>query len=349
MNINLTNFGEWFLDYYEGSLTAEKVAELLLFLDQHPELQDEFNSFSLITVSPPTIIYNEKQSLKKAPVTETNIHEFLIAELENDLSLNERALLREFLNSNPSYLNERSLYRLTKLNPETEKFRDKKSLKVPVIQPAYIKIKSRIAVAAVIAVVIGIIYISTKDRQKFASTEKQLPPKEIPEQAPSPEKNIVQNKERVIKGKSHPHHKYVPSVSTPSFSAEPEIATLEFRPLNLIHENSSGSLPVIEAPVLLPFPIQNIQLSNSPLAKMLDKAADKVNSAAGDRILYKQEELADTKFEKVPLKSRLIKLASWGVGKITGNKVKLETTFDQSGNLAAYQLNSGKLRYHKDF
>ena len=50
MKINLHNYEAVFLDYYEGNLSAEDVSELLLFLENHPELKEDFESFENIVL-----------------------------------------------------------------------------------------------------------------------------------------------------------------------------------------------------------------------------------------------------------------------------------------------------------
>ena len=72
MNINKNNFEGWFLDYYEGTLTAEQVAELFLFLEKNPELKNEFESFALITLPDSQEVFAEKNALRKNIITIEN-------------------------------------------------------------------------------------------------------------------------------------------------------------------------------------------------------------------------------------------------------------------------------------
>ncbi len=66
MEINKNNYEAFFLDYYDGNLPAEQVAVLLLFVEQHPELKEEFESFENITLEDlPSIGFDNKSSLKK--------------------------------------------------------------------------------------------------------------------------------------------------------------------------------------------------------------------------------------------------------------------------------------------
>ena len=57
MNITKTNYESWFLDYYEGNLSAIQVAELFLFLQQNNELQNEFESFNPINIASTEYVY----------------------------------------------------------------------------------------------------------------------------------------------------------------------------------------------------------------------------------------------------------------------------------------------------
>ena len=62
--INKNNYEAFFLDYYEGNLTTEQVAELLLFIEQHPEHKEEFESFENISLVPEKNSFSVKSSLK---------------------------------------------------------------------------------------------------------------------------------------------------------------------------------------------------------------------------------------------------------------------------------------------
>ena len=45
MNIDKNNYEAFFLDYHEGNLSPQEVADLYLFLSQYPELKKEFEDF----------------------------------------------------------------------------------------------------------------------------------------------------------------------------------------------------------------------------------------------------------------------------------------------------------------
>lgn len=128
--INKNNYEIYFLDYYERILPAEQVAELFLFLEQHPEFQEEFDAFENIKLTDGlTDIYTAKDFLKKADVNESNVQQFLIAQLEGDLNADELKALTDFLATHKQFEIDKLLYAKTKLNDEAEVFLAKDLLK----------------------------------------------------------------------------------------------------------------------------------------------------------------------------------------------------------------------------
>ncbi|MBK7965073.1 MAG: hypothetical protein IPK10_07140 [Bacteroidetes bacterium] len=134
MNINKNNYEAWFLDYFENQLNAEQVTELFLFLEQHPSLKEEFDSFEN-TIIPSEFLEEEnllnKQSLKKYDVVcEKNINEWLIAQVEGELDAQQLQHLDYFLIEHPSYLRDQKLIAKTKLvQAKEEHFEQTSSLK----------------------------------------------------------------------------------------------------------------------------------------------------------------------------------------------------------------------------
>ena len=43
--LSRSNYEIYFLDYYEGNLTESQRRELMSFLEQNPDLKEEFDSF----------------------------------------------------------------------------------------------------------------------------------------------------------------------------------------------------------------------------------------------------------------------------------------------------------------
>ncbi len=122
MNINTTNYESWFLDYFEGNLSATRVAELFLFLEQHPELKEEFQCVErngLAEIKNETDYFPDKNELKKSETpSDKNIDEWLIAEMEGDLNAEAQLKLENFLARNTTYYRYREFFRKIRLSAD---------------------------------------------------------------------------------------------------------------------------------------------------------------------------------------------------------------------------------------
>ncbi len=137
MKINRDNYEAYFLDYHEGQLSPEMVEEVLIFVDQNPDLKNVFEEFEAVTlVADKDIVFGEKSALRKnhifatSQVNEMNYEEFLIGETEGLLNAEQLASIEEFISINPQFEKDRKLYALAHLSAENEiVFEAKDSLK----------------------------------------------------------------------------------------------------------------------------------------------------------------------------------------------------------------------------
>jgi len=157
MKISKENYEIWFMDFADGKLSADEKVCLHQFLELHPELQSEFEAFrelNSIAYLPNFEQAPAKQSLKKSIQSTTAIHtdnytEFIIADMEGDLSEYEKAELAKFIDKNPGVKKEQSLFFKTKLHAnEKLVFPNKKSLKKTLIIGLRPVVYARIAAAA---------------------------------------------------------------------------------------------------------------------------------------------------------------------------------------------------------
>jgi len=130
MNINKNNYEAFFLDYHEGNLSPQQVADLLLFVEQRPELKEEFESFENVTLDDLSAIpFEDKSSLKKEITTE-NKEEYFIKSIENTLSPTEKNLLDIFIKQHPQLLVDLQLFQKTKVAADMSVvFENKEALK----------------------------------------------------------------------------------------------------------------------------------------------------------------------------------------------------------------------------
>jgi len=125
--ITRNNYELYIIDFYDGKLNKIQTEELRAFLDQHPDLKEEFELLSHATLEPETMVFADKNSLKK---TDSKESELLIAYFENDLNPVERKNVEQNLKSNPAMAQELEIIKKTRLLPDyTILFSDKSSLR----------------------------------------------------------------------------------------------------------------------------------------------------------------------------------------------------------------------------
>lgn len=164
--INIENFEACLLDYIEGNLNSNQEAELLEFLNRHPELGKDIVDPDSYKLVPPTKGYNKKECLKKA-----NNHSYLmISHVEKSLTASEQNELESLL-SDDNMKKELEMYHRCKLNPDTNiKYYNKNKLKKAI---TFTFNKIAVSIAAAIALVI----ISGLAINMFLQTPSQINPK----------------------------------------------------------------------------------------------------------------------------------------------------------------------------
>lgn len=158
MDINKNNYEAWLLDYFEGVLDAHQVGELLLFVEQHPELGiDLEEGFDGLQLEAEDVSFTLKDDLKReAPsgvVNEANYEDFLVAEMEGVISPQHLLALQAFIKANPALEKERAMYAKLKLEASTEiVFANKGSLKKKraLVIPMFVRLAAAAAVALLI-------------------------------------------------------------------------------------------------------------------------------------------------------------------------------------------------------
>lgn len=123
--INLHNYEAFYLDYLEGNLDAEHTAQLLLFLEQHPHLEVDFDAVQL---EPNHDIVLDKSALKQN-IDSENIDHYLIARLEGELDGDDEKELEAVIASSPKIEVLAKRYERTILAPPAITFPMKDRLK----------------------------------------------------------------------------------------------------------------------------------------------------------------------------------------------------------------------------
>jgi anti-sigma factor RsiW len=162
MNINRHNYEEFFILYVDDELgTAERKA-VELFVQQHPDLEEELAMLEQSKLVPDnSILFDDKETLMKAVVGSAididNYEEWLLLYTDNELTGEQKELVEKFISDHPAVQKELELLQKTKLQPEEIIFSNKESLYRRAEKVRVISIRwQRIAAAAVLFFAVSI-------------------------------------------------------------------------------------------------------------------------------------------------------------------------------------------------
>lgn len=162
VQIDMTNYEAFYLDYLEGNLSGEALAAFEAFLLAHPDLSVE--DPLMVTLEPTDESYDPigklalKQGIDMSDLTDTTVSYFLIARQEGLLSDEQHAQLNHWLEANAHYRQDAELYAMTAFEADPALvYEHKEALKKPVGGGRVIPMWwSGVAVAAGLALLITI-------------------------------------------------------------------------------------------------------------------------------------------------------------------------------------------------
>ena len=132
MNINQHNYEEYFLLYADKELSGEERVEVEKFIQQHPELEEEFDMINSTIMEPETFQLKDKSFLLKPIGTEFinnhNYEEIFVLYHDGELTGEQEEQTNEFLKEHPELKDEFSLISRAKMQTDPVFFPDKKSL-----------------------------------------------------------------------------------------------------------------------------------------------------------------------------------------------------------------------------
>ncbi|NSW45932.1 MAG: hypothetical protein HPY79_08985 [Bacteroidales bacterium] len=129
MEINRQNIELIFFEYLEGNLTLLQTKELFAFLEQNPDLKNEFENYQQIKLQPKPIKYSKKERLKKEHQFANDFEILCIRFIENDLTENEKNDFLKIIAQDAEKQQIFSKYQKTKLLPKLSlKYKNKEQL-----------------------------------------------------------------------------------------------------------------------------------------------------------------------------------------------------------------------------
>ncbi len=207
MNITRENYEAYIIDYLDGKLNPIQSAELMHFLSQNPDLEEEFNEFENIKISASQEMKLNKDELRRdfsdiKQINDENFDEFCIANFEGDLNDQDESRLKEYLKKHPEKQKDFDLYSKIHLSPDYSiKYSEKNSIRK--ISP-FIRRKNLLlyvtSAAAAILLLILLVYMPGKEVEVIPGiqvaddiTEEKFSPQK------EPGKNIEANEKPISK------------------------------------------------------------------------------------------------------------------------------------------------------
>ena len=131
--INRENYEIWFIDYLDGKLELEQVAELLLFLESNLDLAEELDGLDDVVLKDDAPVFSGKESLLKdeAPLSEEDINLLLAKKLEGDLKGDEITFVDALIQENEWAAQSWKVMQATKLEADAAEFGNKNEVIIP--------------------------------------------------------------------------------------------------------------------------------------------------------------------------------------------------------------------------
>src|ERR1700752_4230013 len=133
LNIDRHNYEEYFILYMDNELSAEERAAVESFVQKHPDLKEELDQILQYKLVPDTeLSYPFKEELLKGQeygsINTVNYESWLLLYVDNELSVDERKMVGQFVNDHPAAAASLALLQKTKLPAAKISCPDKNSL-----------------------------------------------------------------------------------------------------------------------------------------------------------------------------------------------------------------------------
>ena len=131
MQPDRTNYEIWLIDYLDGTLDEARIKLLLSFLNENPDIKEEFADILTYTIKPATDSFKHKNSLKKSvsDLSDKQFEYLCISASENDLSEQQKEELEMMVAENQDKRKTFEIINRLKLVAPVIKYNKKSSLR----------------------------------------------------------------------------------------------------------------------------------------------------------------------------------------------------------------------------
>jgi anti-sigma factor RsiW len=339
-NINRNNYEAFLLDYVEQNLSPEMVAELMLFLEQNPDLKAELEAFENTSFASEQLeTFEHKADLKQAAV-----EELMIAELEGLNTAQETAQLNEAIKANEAYAALFARYQKTILVPEQVVFSDKNSLKHKdtKVVPIYWWVSSA---AAVLFVVFTLNPFVTDNNNNISSVDTRMLPIENAQSSVGSSQSSDNSSQSSVGSSQLAAHSSQPTVN----SSKSSVHSFHSSVNNNKKPATSNQQPATNKKMIEIEPLQEKEyIEIYPSETLSENNTEEKSSKEFLTVseLLKKEAQKRLLENEVKTSSKEL-VAANVVAKVLGNNAEVETTEDASGEVKEYALNIGGFSFSR--
>jgi hypothetical protein len=351
--INRNNYEVYFIDYFDGNLDSEQIQDLMVFLNNYPDLREEFETFKTIRLPVEEVAYPDKNTLKEKLTIQDEEYslfdELCIRYFEGELNEGQKREFYQHLEASPKRKKEFESYRRTIQKPDKKirfpkKYRLKKGRMIDISRN---RIYQYVALAASVLLLVGLYFLlpGNKDltysdnlnneinnidneNNKVAISSIELPP--IPEKEIELEYSKIDDN-RLLSQASN-------EINTPDRLPNNDLDNS--KPLQSIKQKYQ--VKIQENPVYAGIIEPKDNWQEFQLESKSFNSYDKVNRFLSQRI-------ENTLNQTIPRRKinlwEIADLGFKGISKLTGKEIFLERQYDSRGDLEklAFKTESFKI------
>jgi hypothetical protein len=356
MKIDRSNYEIWIIDWLDGSLSDSLAEELKLFLNENPDIREEFEELSSFRLKPSQETFLQKNVIKKgnSDLSASQFEYLCVAYLEDDLSGEQKTELLQIIENDPERKRSFSLILKTRLTPHNVIFKHKKHL---IRQTPFQKI-IRLSViglstAAAAALIITLWFLIPRDipEKTNISSQNNMPDTSV--QRPQPQVNVGKKVANNIIAATNRN-----KVNT--FKKEKENIPLNIPPDTLINSEDNSlktntrntEMPVSKIMVRAKINFSRVTEGNKLIALSISQEVtdyDDGRSNVGKFIArtFRDKILREKKVNDTPLKPYEIAEAGiTGLNKLLGWEMALNENTDADGNIKSVYFSSRILKFN---
>lgn len=345
MKINRNNYEVFIIDYYDQKLSAEEQSELLLFLENNPDLKEESEFFEqLLPVTNES--FSKKNQLRKKEIqtykgiNEDNYENLFIAHFEGDLTIEETQDLQHFLGINHWLEAEFVQFGQLRLEPETNLvFTKKNELKQKTKISLWYYVSS---VAAIFLLFFALYPFIFQNNIKEPVFQENTPVSESLTITKS--ENTINS---LVENKSPEKRNDEKKISAPVYHSENRLANLTGMKSLTIHYNTTEIFEYAE-PLNINYSESNFNLSQTTTTPERSSAIRRIvnNNIDGIVSIFKFGSREKNKSGE-PVFVKMLDQSLMVFNTFTGSDAGLTKIYDQQGQLLSYGIEGELLKINR--